>query len=177
MGDDKYGSALHELVHSFFDQRLGSGVNGGCCLVKNQHRRIGNGGTGNREKLALALGEVGSVGGQHRVVAVRQTADEGIRIRNFGRTFNFFLRGIEFSKTDIFCYGSREQMGILQNDTEGVAQSVFFDIFYVNAVVDNRTALDVVETVDQVRDRRFSGSCGTDKSNFLAWFGIQADVL
>ena len=57
MGDDKYGSALHELVHSFFDQRLGSGVNGGCCLVKNQHRRIGNGGTGNREKLALALGE------------------------------------------------------------------------------------------------------------------------
>lgn len=56
MGDDKYGSALHELVHSFFDQRLGSGVNGGCCLVKNQHRRIGNGGTGNREKLALALG-------------------------------------------------------------------------------------------------------------------------
>ena len=63
------------------------------------------------------------------------------------------------------------------NDTEGVAQSVFFDIFYVNAVVDNRAALDVVETVDQVRDRRFSGSCGTDKSNFLAWFGIQADVL
>ena len=56
--------------------------------------------------------------------------------------FNFFLRGIEFSKTDIFCYGSREQMGILQNDTEGVAQSVFFDIFYINAVVDNRTALD-----------------------------------
>ena len=38
----------------FFDQRLGSGVNGRCCLVKNQHRRIGNGGTGNREKLALA---------------------------------------------------------------------------------------------------------------------------
>ena len=54
--------------------------------------------------------------------------------------FNFFLRGIEFSKTDVFCYGSREQMGILQNDTEGVAQSVFFDIFYVNAVVDNRAA-------------------------------------
>lgn len=68
---------------------------------------------------------LGSVGGQHRVVAVRQTADEGIRIRNFGRMFNFFLRGIEFSKTDVFCYGSREQMGILQNDTEGVAQSVF----------------------------------------------------
>ena len=81
MGDDKYGSALHELVHSFFDQRLGSGVNGRCCLVKNQHRRIGNGGTGNREKLALALGEVGSVGGQHRVVAVRQALDRVVDLR------------------------------------------------------------------------------------------------
>lgn len=84
--------------------------------------------------------------------------------------FNFFLRGIEFSKTDVFCYGSREQMGILQNDTEGVAQSVFFDIFYVNAVVDNRAALDVVETVDQVRDRRFPAPVEPTKAIF--WPGL-----
>ena len=91
--------------------------------------------------------------------------------------FNFFLRGIEFSKTDVFCYGSREQMGILQNDTEGVAQSVFFDIFYVNAVVDNRAALDVVETVDQVRDRGLAGTGGAYKCNLLTGLCIHLDVM
>ena len=59
-------------------------------------------------------------------------------------------------------------MGILQNDTEGVAQSVFFDIFYVNAVVDNRAALDVVETVDQICDGCLSCTCRAYESKFLS---------
>lgn len=51
-----------------------------------------------------------------------------------------------------------------------------FRYLYVNAVVDNRAALDVVETVDQVRDRRFPAPVEPTKQ-FSDLVGIQADVL
>ena len=55
MGNDESGSALHELVHTILYDTLGSGIDGAGGLVKDQHRRVGDGSSGNREKLSLAL--------------------------------------------------------------------------------------------------------------------------
>ena len=56
------------------DQRLGAGIDGGGGLVQDQHRRVGDRRTGDGQQLALALGQVGTVAGQHGVVAIRQAA-------------------------------------------------------------------------------------------------------
>ena len=68
--DDKHRAALHQAVHAFFNQRLGAGIDAGCGFIQNQHWRVGYGGAGNGQQLALALAQVGTVGGDHRVVSL-----------------------------------------------------------------------------------------------------------
>ena len=48
-----------------------------------------------------------------------------------------------------------------------MAQVIFFELIDINAVVTDLTVLNVVETVDQVCDRCFSGTGTSDKSNLL----------
>ena len=55
VGDDKRGPARHQLIHAVLHQALGSGIDGGRGLVEDQHRRIGHGRAGDREKLSLPL--------------------------------------------------------------------------------------------------------------------------
>ena len=55
MGNNEGGSALHELVHTILYNALCSGIDGAGGLVEDQHRRVGDGSSGNREKLSLAL--------------------------------------------------------------------------------------------------------------------------
>lgn len=84
VGDHKYGSSFHQLVHSFFNQGFCSGVNRGCSFIQDQHRRIGNGSPGNGKKLPLSLREISSVSGNHGVISLRQTTDKGVCIGNPG---------------------------------------------------------------------------------------------
>ena len=80
VGDDEAGAAVHQAVHAALHQCLGTGVDGGSCLIEDQHRRVGHGGAGDGQQLALALRQVRTVAGQHGVVAIRQTLDEAIRV-------------------------------------------------------------------------------------------------
>ena len=61
MGNDKDRSAFHQLIHTTLDDGLGSCINTGCCLVKNQYRRICDGCTRNGQKLTLTLRKLGTV--------------------------------------------------------------------------------------------------------------------
>ena len=36
VSDDKAGSAFHQVIHSFLDLYLGSGINGGGSLIQDQ---------------------------------------------------------------------------------------------------------------------------------------------
>ena len=58
-------------------------------------------------------------------------------------------------------------MGVLQHDSERVAQVIFFDLVDIDAVIADLAVLDIVETVDQVGDGRLSGAGAADKGNFL----------
>ena len=76
VGNHKHGSAGHQRVHAPLNEFLRSGVDGGGCLVQNQHRRVGAGGSGDVQQLPLALTEVSAVAGQPGLIAIGQVADE-----------------------------------------------------------------------------------------------------
>ena len=40
MGDDEYSLAVHQAVQALLDLLLGPGINGGGCLVHDEHRRL-----------------------------------------------------------------------------------------------------------------------------------------
>lgn len=57
-------------------------------------------------------------------------------------------------------------MGVLQHDSERVAQVIFFDLVDIDAVIADLAVLDIVETVDQVGDGRLSGAVLPTKAIF-----------
>ena len=119
-------------------------------LVEDQHRRVGHRRTRNGKQLALALGEVGAVAGQHRVEAIRQAADEQLRIGQAGRRTAFFVGGVQAAVADVVHDRTGKQVGILQNDAQRGTQVVLLDLLDIEAVIQDGALLDIVEAVDQV---------------------------
>ena len=68
-------------------------------------------------------------------------------------------------------------MRILKHHSDVFAQVFPGNLPDIHPVNGNLAGLDIVKAVEQVGNRRFSGSGGTDKSDFLSWLGVQADVL
>ena len=56
VSDDKAGSAFHQVIHSFLDLYLGSGINGGGSLIQDQDLIVCKNGSCNCQELLLALG-------------------------------------------------------------------------------------------------------------------------
>ena len=55
VGDDKGGSALHQLIHAVLYNLLSTGIDGAGSLIQDQHRRIRYCGSGDGQKLSLSL--------------------------------------------------------------------------------------------------------------------------
>ena len=77
---------------------------------------------------------------------------------------DFLICRIQLTVTDVVTDRSGKQVCILKNDTEGMSQVVFFDLCDIDSIITDLSILDIVETVDQVGDRGFSGSGRSDKS-------------
>ena len=174
MSDDKDGAPVHQRVHSLFNELFRPGVNGAGGLIQNQHRRAGDGCPRNSQKLALPLGQVGAVAVKGRIITLGQTADEGVGIGCPGRIYHVLVRGVQPSVTYVVRYGSRKQVGILDDHGKGTAQIVLFNGPYVNAVIGYASLLYFVETVHQIDNGGLSCSGGTYERDFLPGFGVEA---
>ena len=56
VGDNKAGSALHQVIHGLLDLHLGSGIYGRCGLIQDQNLIVRQDRPCNGEQLLLALG-------------------------------------------------------------------------------------------------------------------------
>ena len=114
---------------------------------------------------------------EHGPVAIRQLSDKGIGIGQPGGGIDFLVCGIQPAKAYILHHRVAEQMGILEHHAERPSEIRFLYLVDVDAVVADLAVLDIVEAVDQVRDRRLAGAGGTDKGNFLARLRIQLHIM
>ena len=78
-------------------------------------------------------------------------------MRKSGSFVDLLIGCIKISVTDIVADGSGKQVGILQDNTEGTTQIVFFDLCNIDAVIADFSLLNIVETVDQVGNCCLSG--------------------
>ena len=177
VGDDEHGAALHQLIHALFDEGLGAGIDRAGGLVQDEHRRVGHGGPGDGQQLALALGQAGPVGGDQGIVALGQAADEGIRPGDGGGPLHLLLGGVQLAKADVVGDGAAEQVGILEHDAQGAAQIRLADVLEVDAVVGDAPLADLVEPVDQVGDGGLARAGGAHEGNLLPRLGVQGNAL
>ena len=76
VGDDEACLVFHQFKHSFAYDLLGTGINVGGCFVQYQYGALGKHCSGDGKELLLTLGDIGTVVGQYRVVAIGQAGDE-----------------------------------------------------------------------------------------------------
>ena len=106
MGYDKAGSAFHHGGECFLDSDLGSGIDGGGCLIQDQHWRQAEHDSGNAQKLFLTLGQVTAVLGDHGVIALWHSLDEGMCMGFLRCPDDFLIGSIWFSVGNIITDGS-----------------------------------------------------------------------
>ena len=95
----------------------------------------------------------------------------------FCRLNNFFIRGIQPPVSNIFPYRAGKKMRILQNHRDIFPQLLPVHPADIDAVHRDRAALYIIKTVDQIRDRRFSGSRRADKGDLLSRLRIERNIL
>ena len=115
--------------------------------------------------------------GQHRVIALRQLPDEAVRVGELGGGDAFLVRRVQPPEADIVHDRAGEQVRVLQHHAERAPQVRLLDLVDVDAVVADLAVLDIVEAVDQVRDRRLAGAGGADEGDLLAGLRVQLDVV
>ena len=103
--------------------------------------------------------------------------DEGVCVGKFCSCNDLFIGGIKFSVTDVFHDSCGKQVCILQYDAEGMTQIVFFNLIDIDTIVADLTILNIIETVDQVRDRSLSGTGTSDKSNLLTRCCVEVYIV
>lgn len=177
VGDHEGCPLCHQRIHALLDMLFRSRIDRARRLIEDQDRRHGYRRSRDIKKLSLALTQVRAIALQNRVIALWKTHDKGMGRCHLRRLNNFLVGGIKPSVPDVFHNRSRKQMRILKHHGNVAAQVVPLNMADINAVDGDGPALDIVEAVDEVRDRRLSGSRGTHESDLLPRPRVEADIL
>ena len=164
-------------IHGFLDQYLGMGIHRTGGFIQYQDGRVSQDGTCDGQQLHLALGNVGGLFVEHEIVSVRQGADEMVRMGGLGCRDDFLIGGIRATVADVLHDGAVEKPGILQDHAEHAAQVIAVELLDVVAVHQDGTAVDIVETHQQLDHGGLAGTGWTDDGDLLARFGVEGKVI
>ena len=117
MGDDEDRTALHQAVHASLDDCFGSGIDARRRLIQDQDGRVGNGCTGDGQKLTLSLGQVAAISGEHGIIALGQVLDKAVCACQHGCALDLAVGGVQLAVPDIVGYGAGKQVAVLKYHT------------------------------------------------------------
>ena len=177
MGDHEGSPFRHQTVHALLDVFFRSRIDGTRRFIEDQDRRLGYRRSRDIKKLPLALAQVRAIALKNGVIALWKPHDKGMGRCHLRCLNDLLVGGIKPSVPDIFHDRSRKQVGILKNHGDMAAQLVPLNMADINAVDSDGPTLDIVEAVDEVRDRRLSGSRGTHEGDLLPRPRVEADIL
>ena len=176
VGDDKGGATLHQRVHASLNEPFRTSVDGGCCLVEDEYRRIRDSSSCNGDELSLTLGEVAAIAVENSLIAVAQTSDEVVGSHQTSSTDAVFVRSTQTSVTDIVDDGACEEMCLLKYDAHRLAERLLANVCQRNAVVEDLSFLNLVEAVNEVDDGGLAGARTSYEGNLLAWVGVDVYI-
>ncbi|MPN27961.1 hypothetical protein SDC9_175395 [bioreactor metagenome] len=112
MSDRKRGAVFGELRESVLNELFCFRVERRGRFVENEYSRIVEYCAGYRYTLAFAAGHAVSLFTDHRIITLRQTDDEIMRVGNLCRLDNFLVCRERRSVFDVFtdCSGKKERL-------------------------------------------------------------------
>lgn len=165
MRDDDGGAVFGELLEGFLDDILALVIEGAGGFVEDQDRRVLKEDAGDRETLLLAAGELDAALTDIGVIAVRKFHYEVVSIGELGGFDYLFAGRAGFAVAYVLDDGSGEEVDVLLDDTDLIAEALDGDVADVFAV-DLYCALGyVVKARDQAAESRLSAAGGSDECN------------
>ena len=175
--NDEARAALHQAVHSRLDALLGAGVNARCRLIEDQDAVVRQNRAGNRQKLLLALADVGGVLVQLHLVAAGQRADKVVGVCSLRGGNDLLVRGIQTAIADVLHDRALEQPGILQHHAEALAQVAAVKVPDVVAVQQDFAGIHIIEPHEQLDHCGLARAGGADDGDLLAGLDIAAEIV
>ena len=176
VGDDQRGPPLHERLQGVLDLDLRLRIEGGGRLVQDQDRGILEKGASDGDPLALAAGELRSLLADEGVVALRQAHDEVMGVGGLRRGDDLLFGPSDVAVGDVVADRIVEEDRLLGHDGDLPPERLDGDRADVLPVDEDRPLRDVVETGDQVDERRFSPAAHPHEGDHLAGPDLKADV-
>ena len=177
VGDHKGSPFSHQTVHALLDVLFRSRIDRARRFIEDQDRCLGYRRSRDIKKLSLALAQVRAIALNNGVIALWKPHDKGMGRCHLRRLNDLLIGSIQSSVADILHDRPRKQMGVLKHHGDMAAQLVPLNMTDINAVDGDGPALDIVEAVDEVRDRRLPGSRGTHEGDLLSRLCVKADIL
>ncbi len=146
-------------------------------FVEDQDRRVLQQRARDRHALLLAAGQLQAALADHGVVALGRGRDEVVDVRRLGRRLDLGARRAGAAIGDVVFDRVVEQHRVLRHDADGLAQAGLRDRADVLAVDRDAPAADVVEAVQQPRQRRLAGAGRPDHRHRLAGRDLEAQLV
>ena len=159
------------------NQHLGLGIDIGRGLVQDQDIRLRGQRPGKSQQLSLARRKGGSAFGHRMRVPVLQVADEAIGAYAPSSLLDLLSRNPRLAQADIALHVSGEEEDILLHHADMPPEFLDVPLADVDAVDQNRAALDLVEAADQIDDRTLARAGGAHQGDGLPGLGSERDVL
>ena len=167
----------HRLAQCEPDARLGRRVDRRGGVVEDQDARVGDERTGDRDALALPARQRQAALADHGVVAVRERADEVVRLRAAGRLLDLGVARIGSRERDVVAHRGREQERVLRDRRDRAPQRTWLELAHVDAVDDHPPGLHVVQPRDQRGQRRLARAGRADQRERATRRQVEIDAV
>ncbi len=139
----------------------------GGCLVQHQDRRTFQDRAGDRHALLLAAGQFETALADHRLVTVRQVADEPVDLGHRGCFAHLRVAGVRAAIADVVRDRVIEQHRVLRDDANGCAQTLLRHLADVLTVDQDAPAVHIIEPEQQPRNGRLARAGRADDRDHL----------
>ena len=177
VGDGQRGAAMGQLFEAPAHQDLALVVKGAGGLVQDQNRRVLQEDAGDGDALLLAAGKLDAALADIGVEAVLQSEDEPLGTGQAGRFDDLFAGGTGLAVGDVIRHRAAEQIHVLLDDADVLAQALQGDMLDVLPVDVDVAAGHIIEAGNEVAQRRLAAAGGADQSQPLAGLDVKADMM
>ncbi len=161
------GAPLQQRLKRALNLPLCACVHAARRLVEDEHTRIGQGRTCNREQLTLTLTQTTATLPKNGIVAITQARNELIGTRQLGRRNHLLIGRLGAAVADVVHHRVAKEESVLQHHADLPAQRPQLYITHIHAVDGHAALRHVIEARQQVDHGRLACTRGADNRNRL----------